>query len=107
MADSTKSTGQETNQEGQLVVHVTLAELEKLMSGQGSGEVMKAFFEGKPLNQTNDPDKPLSQAEAAKFLGVTRQYFYNMRRRGELRSYKLGNRVVFFRKDLLALLKEC
>lgn len=96
--------------EGQLIVTIKLdsiAELEKLFPGQRKSDPPEPAFEGKSLTQVEDPDKPLSQTEAAIFLGVTRQYFYTLRRRGELKSYKLGNRVVFFKRDLLALLQEC
>ncbi len=43
---------------------------------------------------------------AMRFLKISRPYLYILRRNGELKSYRLGKRVLFKREDLLKVLKR-
>jgi hypothetical protein len=43
---------------------------------------------------------------AMEFLKISRCYVYLLRKRGILKSYRLGKRIIFDRKDLLSLVKK-
>jgi len=97
------------NAEGTLIITLNVdkvSDLENLFGPKNPDPTLEEF-KGKPLGPLEDTDQPLPQAEAEKFLGVTRQFMYNMRRKGRLKAYKLGGKVMFYKKDLIALLEEC
>jgi len=54
----------------------------------------------------NEPEKPLTQAEAVKFLGKSRQTLIKWRKAGIIRSYRLGGRLYFKSSELLEALKK-
>lgn len=97
------------NAEGKLIISINVekvSELENLFGCKKSEplEAVLGEFQGKPLS---DEDQLLQQTEAQDLLGVSRQWIYRQRRTGRLKAYKLGGRIVFYKKDLLALPEEC
>jgi excisionase family DNA binding protein len=50
-------------------------------------------------------EAPISQAEAAKFLGTTRQTLYALRKRGIIKAHFLGGRVKYFKSELRSCMK--
>ncbi|GEM_PF-7071073 len=97
------------NAEGKLIITLNVdkvSELENLFGCKNPKpvEAILEEFQGKPLS---DEDQLLRQSEAQDLLGVSRDWIYRQRRAGRLKAYKLGSRMVFYRKDLLALVEEC
>lgn len=50
-------------------------------------------------------EKPISQPDAIKFLGRTRQTFYTWRKKGYIKGHTLGGRVYYFKSELVKALK--
>jgi hypothetical protein len=50
----------------------------------------------------NSAEQPISQTEAIKFLGKSRQTFYSWRQKGVIKAHVLGGRVYYFKSELLA-----
>lgn len=55
---------------------------------------------------TVDEQKPLSVGEAAQFLGVAKQSIYNGTSAGVIPHHKQGNKLFFFRDELLAWIRN-
>lgn len=55
---------------------------------------------------TVDEKKPLSVAEAATFLGIARQTVYNGTSAGSIPHHKQGNKLFFFRDELLGWIRN-
>lgn len=58
---------------------------------------------------TPNPDqeeKPLTQEEAIKFLGKTRQTLSSWRRKGIIKAYRLGGRIYYKPSELIAALEK-
>lgn len=53
-----------------------------------------------------EEERPISQPEAVKFLGKTRQTLIKWRKKGVLKGYLLGGRVYYLKSELLAALKN-
>ena len=51
-----------------------------------------------------DPDQPLTEPEAAWFTRLCERTLRRARNRGELRAARIGRRVLYRRRDLLAYL---
>lgn len=51
-------------------------------------------------------EQPISQSEAVKFLGKSRQTLITWRKKGFIKAYRLGGRVYYKPSELLASLKE-
>jgi len=51
-------------------------------------------------------EKPLSQKQAAEFLGRSRQTLINWRKKGIIQGKRLGGRVYFFESELLEAMKR-
>lgn len=58
-----------------------------------------------PQPQPDEPEAPISQNEAIKFLGKSRQCFYSWRKKGIVKAHILGGRVHYFRSELLAAMR--
>lgn len=56
--------------------------------------------------QKDKIEQPISQAEAEKFLGVTRQFMYNQRRNGRFKAYKLGGKVMYYKSELIEAMRN-
>lgn len=54
---------------------------------------------------TDEPEAPISQNEAIKFLGKSRQCFYKWRKKGIVKAHILGGRVHYFKSELLAAMR--
>lgn len=55
---------------------------------------------------TVDEKKPLSVGEAAQFLGLAKQSVYNGTSTGVIPHHKQGNKLFFFREELLAWIRN-
>lgn len=53
-----------------------------------------------------DEKKPLSVGEAAEFLGIAKQSVYNGTSTGVIPHHKQGNKLFFFREELLAWIRN-
>lgn len=53
-----------------------------------------------------DEKKPLSVGEAAEFLGIAKQSVYNGTSTGVIPHHKQGNKLFFFRDELLAWIRN-
>ena len=56
-------------------------------------------------NAKQETEQPISQAEAVKFLGKSRQAFYSWRRKGLIKAHVLNGRVWYFKSELIAAMK--
>jgi hypothetical protein len=50
-------------------------------------------------------ETPISQPEAVKFLGKSRQTFHSWRKKGIVKAHILGGRVYYFKSELLSAMK--
>lgn len=53
-----------------------------------------------------DEERPLSQSEAIKFLGKSRQTFYTWRKKGIIISYRLAGRIYYKKAELINALEK-
>ena len=96
-------------------LHITvkldsLQELDQLLGGHGIAKpdpAQSVKDQLPPPSSGDDLEQPVTQKEAMKFLGQTRQSFFNLRRRGIIKGYKLGGRIYFYKSELRAALEEC
>ena len=51
-------------------------------------------------------EKPLTQTQAAEFLGRSRQTLINWRKKGVIKGKRLGGRIYFFESELLDAMKR-
>lgn len=51
-------------------------------------------------------EQPITQAEAAEFLGKSRQTIINWRKKGIIQAYKLSGRIFFKPSELLSALQK-
>jgi hypothetical protein len=102
--------------EGSLVITIklnNLAELEALLLARMSAKESASpqtntLVETPPiLKEGQGNERPIPLKEALEFTNLTRQGFYNARRRGEVETFKLGGKLYFFKSQLLAALKKC
>lgn len=56
-------------------------------------------------SQTERPDKPMRMAEAAEYLGVSKQTLYGYVMQGKIQPKKVGKFSVFYRKGLDAFVQ--
>lgn len=54
---------------------------------------------------SHEQEQPISQTEAIKFMGKSRQTFYAWRRKGLIQAHVLGGQCYFFKSELLAALR--
>lgn len=71
-------------------------------------QVAKKILSGqeKPTIKQNEPEKPLTQSEAVKFLGKSRQTLQAWRKRGLIKSYRISGRIYYKPSELLSALKR-
>jgi len=53
-----------------------------------------------------ESERPLSQPEAIKFLGKSRQTLIKWRKKGFIKGHTLGGRVYYFKSELIAALNR-
>lgn len=62
---------------------------------------------GKTLPEPDQgPEAPISQNEAIKFLGISRQALYSWRRQGNITAHVIGRRLFYFKSELLEAMKR-
>ena len=59
----------------------------------------------KPEVIKDEAERPIPQHEAEEFLGCSRQKLYRLRRTGVIKAHVLGQRVYYFKSELLEALK--
>ena len=59
-----------------------------------------------PPPATTDVEAPISQPEALRFLGKSRQTFSKWRKEGKIKGHVLGGRVFFFKSELISALRD-
>lgn len=71
---------------------------------QGFAESLanKILASKKETPKKQEAEKPLSQPEAIKFLGKSRQTLTSWRKKGIIDAHKLGGRIYFLKSELLA-----
>jgi hypothetical protein len=55
---------------------------------------------------SNEPEQPISQEEAMRYLGKSRQTLASWRRKGFITAHVLGGRIYFLKSELLSALKK-
>ena len=60
----------------------------------------------KPIPTGTKVEQPISQAEAAEFLGKTRVTLINWRKKGLITGYRIGGRVFYKPSELLSALQK-
>lgn len=80
---------------------ITKDELSEIIASTFS----ERFRDFKPTS-TVDEKKPLSVQEAAEFLGIAKQSVYNGTSTGVIPHHKQGNKLFFFREELLAWIRN-
>lgn len=71
-------------------------------------DCVNACLKHSPLPSTevnNEIEQPISQNEAAKFLGKSRQTMIAWRKKGIIKGHVLSGRVFFLKSELLEALK--
>jgi hypothetical protein len=69
-----------------------------IIAGQAAGQTKL------PVKQ--EPEKPISQAEAVIYLGKSRQTLIKWRKKGIIQAYRLGGRIYYLPSQLLLALKN-
>jgi len=54
----------------------------------------------------SEPERPMPQPEAIKFMGKSRQAFYKWRKKGIIKPYQIGGRIYYKPSELLEALKQ-
>lgn len=68
--------------------------------------LMNKTLESKPEPiRSQEPEQPISQNEAVKYLGKSRQTLIAWRKKGIIKGHTLGGRVFFLKSELLESLK--
>ena len=69
-------------------------------------KIASEILAGQPKPQPARPqtEKPISQPEAVKFLGKSRQTLIAWRKRGLIKAYQLGGRIYYKPSELVAAL---
>lgn len=90
-------------QSEQALLLIKPSDLEKF-----ADQIAAKILSGQPIQAPikTESDKPLTQAEAIKFLGKSRQTLAKLRHKGLIKSYKLGGRIYFKQNELLDALKK-
>ena len=85
-----------------LLENISSDELKNLISESVRAEFSKI---PKSTGQISEVEQPISQPEAIKFLGKSRQTLISWRKKGVINAHVLGGRVYYLRSELLAALK--
>ena len=74
---------------------------------QFAEEIASRIIAGQPAPQPARPqtEKPISQPEAVRFLGKSRQTLISWRRKGLIKAYQLGGRIYYKPSELVAALE--
>jgi hypothetical protein len=71
------------------------------------GQIILAGQPKPPLPPVNiDEERPLTQQEAIKFLGKSRQTFYSWRKKGIISAYLLSGRIYYKKAELINSLQK-
>ena len=70
-------------------------------------DLANRIIAGQPAPQTARPqtEKPISQPEAVRFLGKSRQTLIAWRKKGFIKAYTLGGRIYYKPSELVAALE--
>jgi len=68
--------------------------------------ISKGRSEKAPTPQQTEIEQPITQPEALKFLGKSRQTFSKWRREGRIKGHRIGGRIYFFKSELVATMKS-
>jgi hypothetical protein len=58
-----------------------------------------------PAKVSDEIEAPISQQEAIKFLGKSRQTLIEWRRKGFISGHRLGGRIYYLKSELIAAMK--
>jgi len=79
-----------------ILENVSTDELKNLISESVRSEISRLA----PLAPESNPtEQPISQPEAIKFLGKSRQTLISWRRKGVISSHKLGGRIYYLKSE--------
>ena len=79
-----------------ILIQMSVDELETLIQCAIGKELAK-YIQPEPENKTR---KPLSQNEAARYFGKTRQTITEWRKKGILKGHNINGRIFFFQDEL-------
>jgi Helix-turn-helix domain len=86
-----------------ILENVSVDELKVLISDSVRTEFSKLTPTAPETN--NSIEQPISQPEAIKFLGKSRQTLISWRKKGVITAHLLGGRVYYLKSELIANMK--
>lgn len=86
-----------------ILENVSTDELKILISESVRAELSKVT-QATP-EASNSTEQPISQPEAIKFLGKSRQTLVAWRRKGVISAHRLGGRIYYLKSELLEAMK--
>jgi len=89
-----------------ILENVSTDELKNLISDSVRTELSKILPNSGTTPVDTGPEQPISQPEAVKFLGKSRQTLTAWRKKGIIKAHTLGGRVYFLKSELLQALKS-
>ena len=63
--------------------------------------MLEQMAKQKPEPKKQEPEQPIDQEEAIKFLGKSRQTLTAWRKKGIISAHKLGGRIYYLKSELL------
>lgn len=89
-----------------ILENVSTDELKNLISDSVRTELSKILPNPGPSPSDPGTEQPISQPDAVKFLGKSRQTLTAWRKKGIIKAHFLGGRVYFLKSELLEALKS-
>jgi hypothetical protein len=86
-----------------ILENVSTDELKNLISESVRVEISK--LTPTAPEASNSTEQPISQLEAIKFLGKSRQTLIAWRRKGVISAHRLGGRIYYLKSELLEAMK--
>lgn len=92
-------------EESTIIVGLPVGKLEDMIAGAVLTG-LRVFHNGKERGQDSDPEGTMSRADTAKMLKVTLPTLDKYARTGALKKYRIGNRILFKRSEVLNGLEQ-
>lgn len=85
-----------------LLENISSDELKNLIEKSVSDAISRI---SKSAGKTNEVEQPISQPEAIRFLGKSRQTLISWRKKNIISAHKMGGRIFYLKSELLNALK--
>jgi len=77
-----------------------------LVRGSDLREFADSLLSNRPNPVNQGPEKPITQDEAVKLMGKSRQAFFNWRKKGLINAYTINGRIYYKESELLSAMQK-